>query len=574
MRRGFFLLIVGLDLAVMGWAGADMPVNSAPGTIGASLMREVDSGHLLVEHVVTDSPAARAGLKPGDWIEEIDGRSSQGLSADEAKLALRGEIGSVVKLTVRGPGDTRRGLAVARQSAFAIYSPAALAGDPMAQAELGYWYQHGPGGMRDLAKSVEMYRQAAEQGYARAEFALGFMYVNGLVIPPGTEDASKKNPDAIPYADRSIHQDYPTAFAWFTKSAAQDDPKAEYYLGQFYQKGTGVARDDAKAFYWYERSARHDIPYAEWDLAYLYEKGLGVQRNTTEALKWYAKAQVGLPDNDALRKHIAILSLQAFVENPNSVSLDLSLFMTAFRPQFLPFFYALMVVYFAGGIALFYFTFRQGEGAPGLLVSGGWLMFNLEGQAVALIAVFMAGALLTADNMFVATCLFSAVPIILSTLGPNRRRVWRASGLSGRTLLLYGVGGFALIFLVLQGYDWIYTRAMQAALPMQPTAVMIAKAKAGSVWLTYACVAVALPMTEEILFRGYLFEALQRYCPDALVVILTAFGFALVHFQWFYFAPLFGFGLVQGWVKLRTGSLWVPVLLHVLNNGMFLALGS
>jgi hypothetical protein len=103
---------------------------------------------------------------------------------------------------------------------------------------------------------------------------------------------------------------------------------------------------------------------------------------------------------------------------------------------------------------------------------------------------------------------------------------------------------------------------------------MITKAKQGSAWLTYACVAVALPMAEEILFRGYLFDALKRRCPDALVIIVTAFAFALVHLQGLYFAPLFGFGLIQGWVKLRTGSLRLPVLLHMLNNGLFLALAS
>jgi len=141
-------------------------------------------------------------------------------------------------------------------------------------------------------------------------------------------------------------------------------------------------------------------------------------------------------------------------------------------------------------------------------------------------------------------------------------------------LFLYGLGAYGMSLLLMVGYDQIYRLVTHAALPGQPTEVLISKAKHGSVWLTFACVAVGLPLAEEILFRGYLFEALQRRLPDAPVIILTAFAFSFVHFQGLYFAPLFGFGLVQGWVRLKTGSLRLPVLLHVLNNGLFIAVAS
>ncbi len=85
---------------------------------------------------------------------------------------------------------------------------------------------------------------------------------------------------------------------------------------------------------------------------------------------------------------------------------------------------------------------------------------------------------------------------------------------------------------------------------------------------------MVLPVAEEILFRGYLFDALKKYLPDVAVVILTALGFSLIHFQGLYVAPIFGFGLVQGWLRLRTGSIWLPVLMHVMNNGLLVAVSS
>lgn len=575
MRRRFTLLLVGLGIgATIVLARADAPSPLALGHIGASLARDTGSGRLLVDYLATGSPAALAGIKKGDWITAIDGAPTQDMSAADVKHAATGAVGSVVTWTVRYPGPVQRQVSLVRKPILDVYLSAATAGDPAAEFYVGYFYDRSPAPARDLVQAIAWYRKSAEQGYSLAQFNLGFLYVNGLVLPDVRGDAAQRNPDQISSGERTLHQDYPNAFIWFSLAAAQDNPNAEYYLGMFYQHGHAVPRDDQKAFYWYDRAARHDIAYAQWNLAYLYENGLGVKRDLGEAMKWYVRAQTALPQNTSLRAHIALLSLRAFVENPDSASLDLSLFVTAFRPQLMPLFYLLLGAYLAGGLTLFYFTFRRREGPPGISIALGWLAFDLEGQAVALAAVYLAGALLTADNLFVATCLFSALPIILSTLGPNRKRMWQPSALSGKTLLLYGAGSLAAIFLLLQGYGQIYTFATHSAMPMQPTAVMITKAKQGSAWLTYACVAVALPMTEEILFRGYLFDALKPRCPDALVVIITAFVFALVHFQGLYFAPIFGFGLILGWVKLRTGSLRLPVLLHTLNNGLFLALAS
>jgi membrane protease YdiL (CAAX protease family) len=100
------------------------------------------------------------------------------------------------------------------------------------------------------------------------------------------------------------------------------------------------------------------------------------------------------------------------------------------------------------------------------------------------------------------------------------------------------------------------------------------KAKHESLWLAYASVALVLPIAEEIIFRSYLFDALRSRFSGKTVVIVTAFAFSLVHLQWVYLVPLFGFGLVLGWVRLKTNSLRLPILLHVINNGLFLALAT
>lgn len=67
-----------------------------------------------VVEVPTESPAARADLKPGDRIVAVDGRPLAGLSSDAVQALLSGEVGSTAKLEVLRDGQ-RLTLAVARE---------------------------------------------------------------------------------------------------------------------------------------------------------------------------------------------------------------------------------------------------------------------------------------------------------------------------------------------------------------------------------------------------------------------------------------------------------------------------
>ena len=191
-----------------------------------------------------------------------------------------------------------------------------------------------------------------------------------------------------------------------------------------------------------------------------------------------------------------------------------------------------------------------------------------------MLALCIQGNLLTADAFIVTTAFFCAVPVIVSSFGRNRARIWKASEVSWKTLAVYGVVAIVAADLTGFAYNGIYALIAHVPLPSQPTQALISKAKDGSVWLSVATVAIALPVAEEILFRGYLFEALRRRFSGMTVVILTGAAFSIIHFQLLYFVPLFGFGFALGWIRLRTHSMRLTVLLHVFNNGLFLILAS
>jgi len=66
----------------------------------------VDEG-LRVVVVYEDSPAARGGLRKGDLITEVDGRSIAGASSEESTTRIKGPAGTEVKLTVQTGEDER-----------------------------------------------------------------------------------------------------------------------------------------------------------------------------------------------------------------------------------------------------------------------------------------------------------------------------------------------------------------------------------------------------------------------------------------------------------------------------------
>jgi TPR repeat protein/membrane protease YdiL (CAAX protease family) len=558
------------------------------GGIGATVARSRTSPNLTFDYVAAHGPADEAHIQAGDDVTAVNGVPTSGMSMTEVSSSIDGDIGGVVKLTIRRGQLAGVQVSIVRRSVLDSYLPAAKEGDPRAQFYVGHFYEHGPTSAQDPAAAVEWYRKSAGQGYARAEVNLAYLLRHGTGVTRDLATAAAWDLKAANQGDsygevelgycykmgEGVPQDDVKAFAWFYSAARQDDPVAEHNLGLLYRAGRGVKRDDRAAFGWYYRCAEQGDAYGEWGLAYIYEYGFGVPSNLGEALKWYQKAHAALPHNEKLGRMTALVSLRAFVESPGSTPIDLPLLLAVFHREIFLSFLFLTPIYVAGGAVLLYFSLRRTEAPPKVSVAIGWLMFYLESQGVALLAVVLLGKSFTAKTLIVAMSLFGALPVIASSFGPQGSRLWKASPIPWRKLVLY-TGCLCAVFCLLGfAYTQIYAFFTHAPLPLQPTRLLILKAKHASAWWTYAVVAGLLPVAEEIIFRGYLFDALRRRFSGNTTVIITALGFSLVHFQLLYFVPLAGIGLILGWARLKTDSLRFPVFLHLLNNGLFLVLAT
>lgn len=93
---------------------------------------------------------------------------------------------------------------------------------------LGTLDRLGEGVPQDYEGAVAWYRQAADRGYAGAQFVLGLMYATGQGVPFDDEQS----------------------VAWYRKAAEQGHAGAQFFLGFMYFKGEGVPQDDVRAYAW------------------------------------------------------------------------------------------------------------------------------------------------------------------------------------------------------------------------------------------------------------------------------------------------------------------------------------
>ena len=152
--------------------------------------------------------------------------------------------------------------------AIAYFKQAAEQGYAKAQNHLGFCYEKGQGIAQDYYEAVKWYRKAAEQGYAKAQTNLGLCYAKG----------------------QGVAQDYYEAAKWYRKAAEQGYAKAQTNLGFCYAKGQGVAQDSYEAVKWYRKAAEQGFASAQFNLGLRYAEGRGVAQDYYEAAKWYRKA--------------------------------------------------------------------------------------------------------------------------------------------------------------------------------------------------------------------------------------------------------------------------------------------
>ena len=82
----------------------------------------------------------------------------------------------------------------------------------------------------------------------------------------------------------------------------------------------------------------------------------------------------------------------------------------------------------------------------------------------------------------------------------------------------------------------------------------------------FLLVCVLGPITEEILYRGLVYEHCLRFLPVAGAILLNSLLFAVAHGSPVQMAVAFAAGLLFSLARKKTGTVTVPVIMHILIN--------
>jgi len=163
--------------------------------------------------------------------------------------------------------------------------------------------------------------------------------------------------------------------------------------------------------------------------------------------------------------------------------------------------------------------------------------------------------LLQMGAMFVTTCVFAAMywPSLstqFARLGFGHLEAW-----------------IALAILVpMLGLNWAWSNMWIELLRDTKIEPMDWKDKFGDPLFRILAIAVFPAIVEEIAFRGLIQHWLQTALKPWRAIILASFLFAILHFSVAGLPYLFLVGMLLGWAKWKTGSLYPSMLIHFLHN--------
>ena len=131
--------------------------------------------------------------------------------------------------------------------------------------------------------------------------------------------------------------------------------------------------------------------------------------------------------------------------------------------------------------------------------------------------------------------------------------------------ILWGVGGYLVATPIVIVVSLLNEQIWKGQGGSNPILQIILEGKSSiALLLFFLTAAVAAPLFEEFLFRGFLLPSLTRYLPTWGAIGVSALVFGVAHLSLSEIVPLTTLGIILGIVYVRTRNLLAPMLLHSL----------
>ena len=129
--------------------------------------------------------------------------------------------------------------------------------------------------------------------------------------------------------------------------------------------------------------------------------------------------------------------------------------------------------------------------------------------------------------------------------------------------------GIVAMIVVVMGWDMVSRLTGRDVQPGFMGDVVKSAEDGGVLWLLIIALCVAAPITEEFLARGFLYRGWsESFLRPLGAILLSSAVWTMLHLQydWFFLGEVFSIGLVLGYMRYRSQSIWLTILLHGLNN--------
>jgi membrane protease YdiL (CAAX protease family) len=131
------------------------------------------------------------------------------------------------------------------------------------------------------------------------------------------------------------------------------------------------------------------------------------------------------------------------------------------------------------------------------------------------------------------------------------------------------IGVVALIVLVV-GWDLLSRLLGREISPGFMVEVLKSAQADGALWLLVLAFAVAAPITEELMVRGFLYRGWSESALGPLgAIVLSSLVWTAMHgqyYDWFLFSEVMSIGLLLGYMRYRSNSTWLTIIMHGINN--------
>jgi membrane protease YdiL (CAAX protease family) len=219
---------------------------------------------------------------------------------------------------------------------------------------------------------------------------------------------------------------------------------------------------------------------------------------------------------------------------------------------------------------------------PGLLASFGFIIlyFALQALCTGLIMAYthgVSGAAVSGQPLTIIWGLVASSIVQLGLMWLYLRRSGRITSVGlndfGRMRFAHATGLAVLLVIAAMVFNFVYATYLIPGIGMQDEMAKILSAIPRTpinVTLLICAIAIMAPIVEEVLFRGFLQNALAKYVPFWAAILLSSFLFAVVHLQPYAIPGLMSLSLAFGYLYHRTGSLRTNIILHMANNAFAL----